>query len=100
MQTEKILADPNYIDLVHRRRIVTVCLAAVLILVAIGFSVLSVWFPSTSSASVSNTVFFPLGLVVVESILLLALIIVCGYARHMSQTLGPLIEKIVRENTP
>ena len=95
MSIKNILFDPNYKKLVYQRRLVTLCLATVLMIVAVGFALLSVCWPSVASASLSDSTSLPLGLIVVELTLLLCLIIVCGYASHMNRKLTPLIDEIV-----
>ena len=95
MSIKNILFDPNYKKLVYQRRLVTLSLATVLMIVAVGFALLSVCWPSVAAASLSDSISLPFGFVVVEFILLLCLIVVCGYASHMNRKLTPLIDEIV-----
>ena len=95
MSVESILQSQKYKKLVYHRRLLTFSLATALIIVAVGFALLSVCWPSVASASLSDSVSLPLGLMVVELTLLLCLIIVCGYASHMNRKLTPLIDEIV-----
>ena len=99
MPSKNILLNPNYKKLVRHRRLLTLCLAAALMIVAIGFALLSVYWPSVASASVSDSLSLPMGLLVTEIILLLSLIIICGYAWYMNRVLTPLINGIVGGNT-
>jgi len=94
---EKLLADPRYQMVVSYRRLLTFSLASVLMIVAIGFALLSVCWSSLVAATVSDEIALPLGFIVTELILLLSLVIVCGYAWHMNSKLTPLIDKIVSE---
>jgi uncharacterized membrane protein (DUF485 family) len=93
----RILGNPAYRQLIHRRDSLAWQLSACVLVVYFGFVLMVAFAPDVLTAKISETSVIPVGMLVGVGVILISITLTAIYVRRANHTFDPMIEAILKD---
>jgi uncharacterized membrane protein (DUF485 family) len=93
----RILGNPEYRQLIHRRDSLAWWLSACVLVIYFGFVLMVAFTPGILTAKISEGSVIPVGMLVGVGVIVISIILTGVYVRRANNTFDPMIEAILKD---